>query len=78
MQYILTEEEYKNLVPKKIYNNKCNEIEMLNTLVLKYANFKCIHLRTKEDETIYGYDDYCDDCPIAETDTCNKRKNFSQ
>lgn len=51
---------------------------MLNTLVLKYANFKCIHLRTKEDETIYAYDDYCVDCPINSTGTCNKRKNFSQ
>ena len=46
MQYILTEEEYKNLVPKSRYDNKCEEVEKLNELVLKIAKFKCIHDRT--------------------------------
>ena len=78
MQYILTEEEYNGLISKKIYQQRCDEIIKLNKLVLKYADFKCIHERTREDEDVYGYDDYCDDCPLARTMTCNSRKNFSQ
>ena len=32
MQYILTEEEYNNLVPKKIYNNKyCDDCPINST-----------------------------------------------
>ena len=81
MQYILTQEEYKNLVPKSKYDNKCEEVEQLNKLVLKVADFKCIHDRTKEDEEEYGDEFYCDDCPLADFNPsrdCGKRKNFSQ
>lgn len=78
MQYILTQEEYKNLVPKSRYDYKCKEIEKLNELVLKVANFKCIHDRTMEDEEKYGCDFYCDDCPLVAAGTCSRTKDFSQ
>lgn len=78
MQYILTEEEYKNLVPKSDYDKKCHEVNVLNILVLKKANFKCIYDRTKEDDQIYGYFAYCDDCPLVRAGTCTRTKEFSQ
>lgn len=78
MQYILTQEEYKNLVPKSRYDNKCEEVEKLNELVLKIAKFKCIHDRTEEDIKKYGYDFYCDDCPLVNTSTCSREQDFSQ
>lgn len=78
MQYILTQEEYKNLVPKYKYDSKCEKVEKLNNLVLKVANFKCIHDRTREDEEEYGCDFYCDDCPLVAVGTCSRNKDFSQ
>lgn len=77
MQYLLTPEEYKNLVPIKKYEDKCKEVEQLCKLVLKTIKFKCIHERTKEDEKIYGHFDYCDDCPLKYF-SCGFPKNFSQ
>ena len=78
MQYILTQEEYKNLVPKSRYDNKCEEVEKLNELVLKKAKFKCIHDRTKEENEKNGYCFYCDDCPLVAVGTCSRTKDFSQ
>ena len=85
MQYILTEEEYKNLVLKSDYDKKCHDVQVLNILVLKASHFKCIYDRTKEDEEIYGYLGYgpalcryCDDCPLVKTGTCTRTKEFSQ
>ena len=85
MQYILTEEVYKNLVPKSDYDKKCHDVQTLNKLVLKKANFKCIHDRTGEELLIYGYLGYgpalcryCDDCPLVKAGTCTRAKKFSQ
>lgn len=79
MQYILTQEEYNNLVPKSSYDNKCEEVDKLNKLVLKVADFKCIHDRTMEDEEKYGFDDFfCDDCPLVAVGTCSRKKEFTQ
>lgn len=72
MQYILTEEEYNNLVDKQQYNHKCEKVNELNKLVLKLSKFKCIHDRKE-----YG-DFYCDRCPLSETGTCDKEKEFGQ
>ena len=76
MQYILTQDEYKNLVPKNKYDNKCEEVEKLNNLVLKVAKFECIHDRTIEDDDEDEY--YCDNCPLVDVGTCSRNKNFSQ
>ena len=79
MQYILTEEEYKNFVPLSAYERECKKIEELNKLVLKLAKFTCIHERTQEQKEYYGCNHYCDDCPIAwKIDSCKKRKYFSK
>lgn len=78
MQYILTEEEYKNLVPKSDYDKKCHDVQVLNILVLKASHFKCIYDRTKEDELVYGYFAVCDDCPLVRAGTCTRTKEFSQ
>lgn len=78
MQYILTQKEYKNLVPKSRYDDKCKEIEILNDLVLKKAKFKCIHDRTREENEKNGYCFYCDDCPLVVAGTCSREQYFSQ
>lgn len=72
MQYILTEEEYKNLVPvSELYMAK-EKIEKLNKEVLNLFNGgMCL----KE------YGGYCDRCPIGEfmgIGTCNEPKSYSK
>ena len=71
MMYILTKEELDNLVPKEKYNKLIDKIDKLNELVLKHSKFKCIHSRPDGEW-------YCDNCPLADTDTCSKTKDFSQ
>ena len=67
MQYLLSKEEYENLMPKKKYSEALDKINKLNGQVLKLSNFTCIT------ELSIGY---CDICPI--TETCNKPKRFSK
>lgn len=76
MQYILTEEEYKNLVPKSKYEEKCDEIKELQLLLMTATGHTCIYYNTQGDD---DDDDeiYCDKCPLAYFD-CGKRKEFSQ
>lgn len=74
MMYILTKEELDNLVPKEKYNKLFDEIDKLNELVLKYSKFKCIHNRLNDEWGEW----YCDKCPLADTGTCFKIKEFSQ
>ena len=69
MQYILTQEEYKNLIPKSKYEEKLKEIVELQQLVMKTTGYTC-----RYDDTQYSYEGfYCDNCPIAHFD-CGKRK----
>lgn len=72
MQYILTEDEYRNLVPRQKYNDALDESQKLRELVLKVSKFKCIHERNR-----FNDDYYCDDCPLAEM-SCGRCKDFSQ
>lgn len=72
MQYILTEDEYKNLVPRQKYNEALDESQKLRELVLKVSKFKCIHERNRTNA-----DFYCDKCPLAEMN-CGRYKDFSQ
>ena len=77
MQYILTEEEYKNLVPKMELNNLrelfLDSIETLNKKVLELSNFKC----AIEYPRLCSY---CDNCPISRlgTNTCMRKQEFSK
>ena len=72
MQYILTEDEYRNLVPRQKYNDALDESQKLRELVLKVSKFKCIHERNR-----FNADYYCDNCPLAEM-SCGRYKDFSQ
>lgn len=65
MQYILTEEEYKGLVPKEKLYDLLDEIQKLNEHVLELSNHICEY---KDD---CGY---CDGCPIGKNgiNTCLK------
>jgi hypothetical protein len=72
MQYILSEEEYKNLVPRYKYAEEREKVEKLNQKVLELASQgKCM----KE------HGGYCDFCPIAGfkgTGTCTQTKSYSK
>ena len=68
MQYILTEEEYNNLVSKSKVEELKSKIERLNQKVLEYSKYTCRH-----EVRVFGY---CDDCPIQIS--CNKPKNYSK
>lgn len=72
MQYILTHEEYKNLISKSKYEEKLKEIEELQRLVMKATGYICIY---DEQDDYEGF--YCDNCPLAHFD-CGKRKEFSK
>lgn len=77
MQYILTEEEYKSLVPKKELNELrelfLDNIEALNRKVLELSNFHC----AVEYPRLCSY---CDNCPINDfgTGTCMQNKTYSK
>lgn len=77
MQYILTEDEYKNLVPKSKYDSKYEEVEKLKKLVLKIAKFTCIHDRTWEEYEDEG-EFFCDECPLWKVNMCHQNHNLSQ
>lgn len=72
MQYILTKQEYDDLVPRSIYVARCEEIKELQQLVMKATGYTCIY--DSQGEYVYFY---CDNCPIAQFD-CGKRKEFSK
>ena len=69
MQYLLTKEEYDNLVPKAKYYDERDKVEELNAKVLELSEFVCI----KEKPRLCAY---CDKCPIV--DTCTEIKQFSK
>lgn len=73
MQYILTEEEYKYLVPKWKYDEKIKVIEELQLLLMKATGHTCIY-----DSKLTDMFSYCDDCPLAEKFDCGRRKEFSK
>lgn len=68
MQYILTEEEYRELVPKSKVEELENKVERLNQKVLEYSEYTCRH-------NMSGFG-YCDKCPIQFS--CNKPKSYSK
>lgn len=72
MQYILTEEEYKNLVKVQKYWGSLEMIEKLNEEVLKLKGFSCVMNK--------GSGGYCDNCPIGSfgLQTCTKTKRYSK
>lgn len=72
MQYILTEEEYNNLVPKSKYLERNNQLVELQQLVMKATGYTCRY--DSQGDYVYFY---CDNCPIAHFD-CGKRKEFSK
>ena len=77
MQYILTEEEYKSLVPKmeldRLRELFRDNIELLNKKILELSNFQC----AVEYPRVCSY---CDNCPISSfgTNTCMKSKTYSK
>ena len=84
MQYLLTEEEFKNMVPKQSLIERDEALELARNIILTQSNFNCIH---DISELHVKYGGYCDDCPcspIHEHDyntlkhICKLPHNFSQ
>ena len=69
MQYVLTKEEYDNLVSKEKYYKMLDLVVLLNEKVLEVAKFRCIH------DKGCGY---CDDCPISGIGSCTKTTCYSK
>lgn len=63
MQYLLTQKEMDDLVPKERFERRNKVILVAREMILKYAKFKCVH-DIKVGEFGYG-DTYCDACPLG-------------
>lgn len=80
MMYILTEEEYKALMPRSehaiIRNNLLDAIHRAETFILKDRRFKCV-LDVEPGKHIMNY---CDDCPLGYMGikTCDKEQRYSK
>ena len=75
MQYILTEEEYKALIPISRMEALVNDIELLNDKVMELTEHPCGSNADYRSITFY-----CDDCPIGSfgTNTCTKEQQYSK
>lgn len=69
MQYILTEEEYRNLAPVSKVKKLEEQIDRLNAKVLELRHHG-ICMRDKGG--------YCDFCALSGLGTCKKSKNYSK
>lgn len=75
MQYILTEQEYKNLSPTCELNKLKEAIQRLNDKVMELSDHPC-----GSDADYKSMTYYCDDCPIGilGLDTCTKSQQYSK
>jgi hypothetical protein len=88
MQYLLSEEELRELVsrPTTAQTAKIQDVNnMLRLKVLQFTNSKCIHHKD-----IAKYVEYCDKCPVIQKEDgggvdwrnyemlCTLRKEFSK
>lgn len=75
MQYILTEDEYKALIPISRMEMLIKDIELLNDKVMELTEHPC-----GSDSDYRSINFYCDDCPIGKfgTGTCTKRQQYSK
>lgn len=75
MQYILTEQEYRDLIPiSKVIKLK-EEVQLLNDKVMELSEHPCGSNTDNRSVTFY-----CDDCPIGAlgTGTCTKSQQYSK
>lgn len=75
MQYILTEQEYRALVPISEINKLKEDIELLNDKVMELTDHPCAD--TDDHRRMFFY---CDDCPIGGLGlgTCTKKQSYSK
>lgn len=64
MQYLLTQKEMDDLVPKERLERRDKVILVARDMILKYAKFTCVH-DIKKGTAGHGYNTYCDDCPLG-------------
>jgi len=58
MQYVLTEDKYKQLVQRSEVDNRTAALRVVREVVLKATGFHCIHETPAKNS-------YCDFCPIS-------------
>jgi len=85
MKYLLTVEEYENLVPKQELKKHKEALEWARNEILRRANFECVYGEQR------GWS-YCDQCPVSSTGEddnrppsyhmtmviCDKNKKYSK
>lgn len=69
MQYILTEEEYRNLAPVSKVKKLEEQIDKLNAKVLELGH---------QGTCMRDKGGYCDFCALSGLGTCKKSKNYSK
>ena len=80
MMYVLTQEEFDARVPREQLAARTEALAAVRLLLLKQANYTCIHDRGPDPWSM----NYCDDCPIAKLDhdhhryACTRRKEWSK
>ena len=65
MQYILTEEEKRALVPRRDLDAAKEAIKLVGANLLETAGFRCIHDRAGAASMGRRELGYCDDCPLS-------------
>lgn len=75
MQFLLTQEEFSNLVKREEVEKRDYALDKMRVLLLSAKGFVCIHDKKRMD----GHRGYCDECPVADIrEACSKPKNWSK
>lgn len=69
MQYLLTDDEYRELVPKFRYKESLIKIDVLNEKLLEAKGYSC------HQNQGFGY---CDNCPIGAFGTISCTKPYKR
>lgn len=75
MQYILTREEYINLVPREDLKKSDEKVRLLNSKVMELSEHPC-----RRGIGGRSFTSYCDGCPIGAfgTKTCTEQQQYSK
>lgn len=71
MQYLLTEEERRELVPVADLRGRDSALVAAVDMILKLAKHTCIHARPQSTE-------YCDNCPCSSTGSNRFKLTYEQ
>jgi hypothetical protein len=84
MQYLLSREEYKDLIEKSDIGERSADtvdkqkalIQDLRTKILEQAKYTCYHDVPPNSPEVYIDDGYCDDCPLSFCENEEKKMKY--